>query len=120
MLVICVVAVLRARWLVASLRSVKWLEQFGFCPLLPAGAHGSFNGAELKPLSAPLLSLPMLPVRVAGPSLAFPPRAGVTSPARRPVFAAARLRRRCRRVKGALGFWVATGPAMLAMIAGRA
>jgi hypothetical protein len=82
MLVVRVVAVLRARRLAASLLSVKWLVRVGFFLGPPQGRTGvSTQRSKLKKLSAPLLPLPILPVGVAGPSLAFPPRS--VSPARR-------------------------------------
>jgi len=81
MLVVRVVAVLRARGLAASLRSVKSLVRFGFFLWPPQGRTGvSMPRSKLKQLSAPLLQSPPLFVEVAGPSLGFPPGFGENPP----------------------------------------
>ncbi|MEI2771613.1 MAG: hypothetical protein V9G98_13045 [Candidatus Competibacter sp.] len=64
--------------------------------------------------------LPRLPVGVAGPSLAYPAALWSRQPGASSGSAALRIRRRCHRVKGALGLMVTAWPAMPAMTAERA
>jgi len=81
MLVVRVVAVLRARRLAASLLSVKWLVRVGFFLGPPQGRTGvSTLRSKLKQLSAPLIQSPLLFVEVAGLSLGFPPGFGENPP----------------------------------------
>ncbi len=116
MLVVRGAVVLCVRRLLASSLPVKWLARVGFYLLPPAGAHDV--SAQRKQLSAPLGSV----ATVAGPGSPAAvgcSRHAVDTPARPlcPSPTAVRIRRRCRRVKGLLGFGEVaelTTPAMIA------